>query len=85
MYYPQAPKESGCMDSLVIMKVIIGMLIIPVAFILGAILFIVLLFIALAESPWLGLLVLVIGAGILFAAGIREWKQVSKQIRRDDR
>jgi hypothetical protein len=85
MYYPQAPKESGCMDSLVIMKVIIGMLVIPVAFILGAILFIVLLFIALAESPWLGLLVLVIGAGILFAAGIREWKQVSKQIRRDDR
>ena len=85
MYYPQEPKESGCMDSLIIMRVIIGMLVIPAALIIGTVLFIILLFIALGESPWLGLAVLLTGAGLIGLVLLWDWKKTSKQLRRDQR
>ena len=85
MYYPQEPKESGCMDSLVIMRVIIGMLVIPAALIIGTIGFLFVLFIALIENPFLGLLVLLLGVGAIGAGIAWEYRKVSKQLPRDER
>jgi uncharacterized membrane protein AbrB (regulator of aidB expression) len=84
MYYPQEPKESGCIDSLVIMRVIVSMLVIPAALIVGSILFIITFFIALAENPFLGLLVLLCGVAVIGGGIAWEYKKVSKQIYKDN-
>ena len=85
MYYPQAPKEpSGCMQSILITRAILGLLLVPLALIGGAILLIVLAFYALSIHPLLGLLVVVAALLALFAAVRWETKRVEREIPRDE-
>jgi pilus assembly protein TadC len=73
-YHPPPPREpSGCVQTLVISRMIFQILAIPIALILGALLSILLFIYAFSESVILGLLVLA-AAGFLLHAAIR-WEQ----------
>ena len=75
MYYPQNPKEpSGCMQTFMITRAILGILAVPVGLIFGLIILITLAFSALAESPFLALLVVAIGLAIVGA--IIRWERI---------
>jgi len=86
MYYPQQQKEpSGCMETLLITRIVFGMLMIPFLMILAAILAVVLSFWALTVHPLLGLLVVVI-CGVVFVAILKlEQRRVERQHRYEDR
>ena len=86
MYLPQGQKEpSGCTDSILIMRILIGILVVPVLVIFGAIAFIFTALYALTISPLLGLLALLIGVTFVGVLALLEWRRVSKEIRRDDK
>ena len=86
MYLPKGEKESsGCTDSILIMRILFGILVVPVLVIFGAIAFIFTALYALTISPLLGLLALVIGVTFVGVLGLFEWRRVSKEIRRDDK
>jgi hypothetical protein len=85
MQYPQAPREpNGCLQSLVISRLIIGMLLIPMALIIGCVVAVILTFYALAAHPLLALLVIVCSVGII--VGLAKWEswRVTKDMPPDD-
>ena len=79
MYYPQAPKEpNGCMQALIISRMMIGILAIPLALIMGAILAVIFAIWALSIHPLLGLAVIVGGILLLLAAARWESNRVGR-------
>ncbi len=85
MYYPQEPKEpNGCIQTLTITRLILGMLLVPMGLILGAILALLLAFYALTVNPLLALLVVAIGGGIVYAAGRWEHHRIKRDYPRDE-
>ena len=85
MQYPQSSGEpSGCIQSLVISRLIIGMLLIPIGLIIGAVLAVLLTFYALTVHPLLALLVILGCAGILVGVAKWEGRRVAKENPRDD-
>ena len=85
MQYPQSSGEpSGCIQSLVISRLIIGMLLVPIGLIMGAVLAVLLTFYALAVHPLLALLVIASVAGILVGVAKWEGRRVTRDLPRDD-
>jgi uncharacterized membrane protein len=85
VYYPHEPKEpSGCMQTIIITRMIIGMLAVPIALIMGAVIFIMLAFVALSVHPLLALLVVAIGAGAIILGGRWESRRAAKDFPKDD-
>lgn len=85
MYYQPPPKEpSGCMQTITITRVVIGILLVPMALIMGSIFFILIAFYALTVHPLLALLVLLAGGAIIVIAGKWESHRVAKENPRDD-
>ncbi len=86
MYYPQQQKEpSGCMETLLITRIVFSMLFVPFLMILGAIAAVVLAFYALTIHPLLAILVIALcGAGF---GGFIKWEtaRVKRQMPNDDR
>jgi hypothetical protein len=80
MYYPQRPREpSGCMQSVIITRMILGILLVPMAIIIGAILALLVALWALDKSPLLALGFLVLcGFGLMVAI---KWE--SRRVGRD--
>jgi hypothetical protein len=80
MYYPQAPKEpSGCVQTIMITKAILGILAVPVGLIFLLMLFVLTGFVALSIHPALALLVAAVAASLI-AVAIR-WER--KRVERD--
>ena len=85
MYYPQAPKEpNGCIQSLVISRLIIGILLIPLVIIIGAIIYLLVLLWALSIHPLLALALIGVGVFALIAVVKWESKRISREIPPDD-
>jgi hypothetical protein len=85
MYYPQAPKEpSGCLQTLVITRVLFAILLVPIALMIAAVSLVVLLVIALSVHPALGLIPFGIGGAIIY--GLVRWdkKRVDSLPKDDD-
>ena len=73
-YHPPAPKEpNGCLQTLVITRMIFQILAIPIAMILIGLVAVVILLYAFSESPLLALLVIVTLGFVLYA--IMKWEQ----------
>jgi hypothetical protein len=85
MYYPQQQKEpSGCMETIVITRIVFGMLMLPLAMIVAAIFAVVVAFYALTIHPLLALLVIVV-CGALFVGFVKwETARVRKQMPPED-
>ena len=85
MYYPQSPREpSGCMQTLVITRVILVILAVPLLIIIGAVLAVVLTFYALSVSPFLALLVILLFGGAIALAVRWEMRRVAKEMPADE-
>ena len=85
MYYPQRPREpSGCLQSVIITKMILGILLVPMAIIMGAILALLVVLWALDYSPFLALGFLVLCGVGLIAAVKWESRRVSRDAPPDD-
>jgi hypothetical protein len=85
MYHPPPPREpNGCLQTLVITKVILQILFIPMLLILGALFAVFLFIFAFSENPLLGLLV-VAGAGFLLYAAVQwERKRIEREMPPED-
>ncbi len=85
MYYPQEPKEpNGCLQALIISRMIMQILAIPLAMIMGAILAVILALWALTISPLLGLAVIA-GFVLLLVFGAKwEGDRISRNAPKDD-
>jgi hypothetical protein len=72
------------MQTLVISRLIIGMLLIPMALIIGCVVAVILTFYALAVHPLLALFVIACSVAII--VGLAKWEswRVTKDIPRDD-
>ena len=86
MYYPQEPKEpSGCMQTLIITRVVFSLLAVPLAIIGAAMFTLVMTFYLFTVNAPLALIPLALGvAGV---AGLYRWEQarISKEMGpRDD-
>lgn len=85
MYYPQAPKEpSGCVQTIVITRMMLGILMIPLLLIMATIIGVLLTFVALSIHPLLALLVLVIAGGIIVGVARWEYNRASKEMAQDE-
>ena len=85
MQYPQSSREpNGCFQTLLISKLIIGMLLVPLALILGAVLALLLTFYALTVHPLLALLVILLCAGGLFGLAKWEHRRIARENPTDD-
>jgi hypothetical protein len=85
MYYPQNPKEpSGCMQTLLITRAILGILAVPIGLIFGLIIFVLIGFVALSIHPLLAVLVLLAGGGLAGIAIRIERKRVERDFPTDD-
>ena len=86
MYYPQQQKEpSGCMETLLITRIVFGMLLVPFAMILAAIFAVVLSFWALTVHPLLAVLVVLL-CGAAFVGVVKfESARVKRQMPPEDR
>ena len=85
MYHPPPPKEpSGCIQTLVISRMILQILFVPILMIIGGIVGVLLFIDAFTVSPFLGLGVLALGVGALVALGKWEWRRVGKDVPPDD-
>ena len=74
MYYPQRQNEpSGCLQTLVITRVILGILLVPVLMILGALFAVVFTFYLFTVSAPLALIP--IGLGGLGLLGLYRWEK----------
>ena len=74
MYYPQEPKEpSGCMQTLIITRVIFSMLAVPIGIIAGALFALMVTFYAYTVSPAVALIPL--GAGVLGITALARWEK----------
>jgi len=86
MYYPNQQKEpSGCMETLLITRIVFSMLLIPFLMILAAVAAVILAFYALTIHPLLALLVLVL-CGAVFM-GFVKWEsaRIKRQMPDDPR
>jgi hypothetical protein len=85
MYYPQQQKEpSGCMETVIITRIVFGMLLIPFAMIMGAIFAVVATFYALTIHPLLAVFCIVL-CGTLFVLFVRwETSRVRRQMPPED-
>jgi len=80
MYYPQNPKEpSGCMQTFMITRAILGILAVPIGLIFGLMILVTTAFIALSVSFFLGLAV--VALGFVIAGLIIRWER--KRVDRD--
>lgn len=80
MYYPQRPREpSGCLETLVITRLIIAMLLVPLLLIVVAVIAVIVAFYALTIHPLLALLTILTFAGALI--GVVHWE--SRRIARE--
>jgi hypothetical protein len=85
MYYPNEPKEpSGCVQTIIVTRAIIGIVAIPTLLVIGSIIGILLAFYALTVSVFLGLAVVLAGVGIIYAAARWESKRASRDFPADD-
>jgi hypothetical protein len=85
MYHPPPPKEpNGCIQMLVISRMILQILFVPILMIVGGIVALLVFIYAFSASPLLGLGVLVLGFGLLVAIGKWEWRRVGKEIPPDE-
>jgi hypothetical protein len=85
MYYPQAPKEpSGCAQTFTITRMMLGILLVPIALIMGVIFAVLATFYALTIHPLLALLVILVGAAIIIALARWESKRVARESQRDE-
>jgi len=85
-YYPHESKEpSGCLQTIVVTRAIVGIVMVPTLIIVGAISGILLAFYALTINPFLGLLVVLVGVGIIYLAARWESKRASRDFPADDR
>ena len=81
MYYPQRQQEpGGCMETLLISRIVFGMLLVPFLMVFGAIFTVVLALFAFSVHPLLGLLVLAGCILILVAVGKWESARVKRQM-----
>jgi hypothetical protein len=84
-YYPHNQKEpSGCIQTIVITRAIIGIVMVPTLIVIGAIIGLLLAFYALTISPFLGLAVVLTGVGIIYLAARWESKRVSRDFPADE-
>ncbi len=84
-YHPPPPNEpNGCLQTLVISRMIFQILAIPIAMILGTLTGIMVFLFVLSESPLLALLILVIIGVVIYAAIKWEKARVERQIPPDD-
>jgi hypothetical protein len=74
MYNPRPSKEpSGCLQTLIISRIIFQILLVPMLLVAGGIAGVILFFFALTVNPLYGLLVLVlVGVGLFF---LGRWEQ----------
>ncbi|HEX5369601.1 MAG TPA: hypothetical protein VFY10_09345 [Dehalococcoidia bacterium] len=85
MYHPPPPKEpSGCIQTLIISRMILQILFVPILMIVGGIMGFVALLYAFSYSPFLALFILALGVGALIALGKWEWRRVGKEISSED-
>ena len=82
---PPPPKEpSGCIQTIVITKVILQILFVPLTMILSGIMAVVLTIFAFSYHPLIGLAVLAGWAIAIVALGKWEWRRVGKEMDLDD-
>ena len=85
MHYPQPQREpNGCIQTLIISRIIMGMLLIPMAMIIGAIVAIILTFYALTVHPLLALLVIAVCVSLIVGFAKWEGRRIAKQYPKDD-
>jgi hypothetical protein len=86
MYYPQEPKEpSGCMQALVITRVVFGLLAVPVAIIGGAMFTLAMTFYLFTVNPLLALIPLVLGVvGVVVLFRIEQARIAKESLPSDD-
>jgi hypothetical protein len=85
MYYPQPQREpSGCMEALLISRIVFGMLLIPFLMILGAIGAVVVTLLALTVHPLLALLSFALCGAVLILVAKWESARVKRQLPPED-
>ena len=81
MYQPRPQKEpSGCLQTLVITRIILQILAVPMLLIAGGILAVLLFFFTLAVSPLLALLVVVVAGALLYSLGKWEARRTRHEV-----
>ena len=84
-YYPHESKEpSGCAQTFVVTRAIIGIVAIPTLIIIGAIMALLLAFYALTIHPLLGLSVVLAAGLIVYGAAKWESKRAMRDFPADD-
>jgi hypothetical protein len=85
MYNPRPTKEpSGCLQTLIITRIILQILFVPMMLVAGGIALVLLFFYALTLNPLLGLGVLVIAGVLLYFLGRWEAHRVPEGPPRND-
>jgi hypothetical protein len=86
MYYQQKPPKepSGCIQTIIISRMLFAILLIPILIIIGSMLIILFAFYALTVSPFLALLVIGGGAGIIIGVARWESRRVAREIPKDE-
>ena len=85
MQYPQYSREpSGCLQSLIISRMILAMLLIPMALVIGTVIAVLLTFYALSISPLLALLVVGSAVGLIVFVGKWEARRAGRDAPRDE-
>jgi hypothetical protein len=84
MYQPHPQKEpSGCLQTLVITRIILQILAVPMLLIAGGIAAVLLFFYTLSISPILSAFVIVMAGGALYTFGRWESKRARDQVPRE--
>ena len=84
-YHPPAPKEpNGCLQTLVITRMIFQILAIPIAMILIGLVAVVILLYAFSESPLLALLVIVTLGFVIYAIAKWEQRRIQREMPPED-
>ena len=77
-------QPSGCWDSIIITRLIIGIVLVPTLILVGAAVAIFVVFYALHYSPFLGLLAILLCIGILAGAARWEARRVARDMPPDE-
>ena len=84
-YHPPAPKEpNGCLQTLVITRMIFQILAIPIAMILIGLVAVVILLYAFSESPLLALAVIAALGFVLYAIAKWEQRRIQREMPPED-
>jgi hypothetical protein len=82
---PPPPKEpSGCIQTIVISRMIMQILFVPLMLILGAIMAVILTLFAFSYHPLAGFAMLVFWTVLIVAVGKWEWRRVGKELPPDE-